>query len=329
VPILENVLVWPGGAANHVLSRNGTLAYRAGDVRAGFPKQLVWVDRQGKEELLPEPPRDFSIPRISPDGDRVALNIVEKSRIGVWVYDLGRGTFTRLTFDPDWELNPIWSPDGDTIAFTLFSPKEIRVISADGSSPSEKIASSEFIATLSSWSPDGKTLAITEKTSRNDDIKTLAVEGDGKLKDFLATESMEEEAVFSPDGHWIAYASNETGRFEIYVRPFPGPGGKWQVSNSGGNYPLWSRDGRELFYRNGNRMMVAKIEPGETFRSSRPEVLFEGAYAFHRNGRNYDVSPDGKRFLMVKELDQQRSTAPTMELILNWHEELRRRAPVR
>ena len=163
VPILENVLVWPGGGANYVLSRNGTLAYRTGDTGTSFPKQLVWVDREGKEKLLPEPPRDISIPRISPDGDRVALNIVENSNIDVWVYDLGRGTFTRLTFDPDWELNPTWSPDGDTIAFALYSPKEIRVISADGSSPSEKMASSEFIATLSSWSPGEISVSLVSR----------------------------------------------------------------------------------------------------------------------------------------------------------------------
>jgi serine/threonine-protein kinase len=332
VPILESVIVWPGGGTNFVLSRNGTLAYLAGASGGGVPTTLVWVDRQGKEETLPEPPRTYFVPRISPDGSKLALNIIENSNVDVWVYDLKRSTLSRLTFDPlaD-ELTPVWSPDGSRIAFSVEDQRKIMLIPADGSSPAEAIASTEFNTRLSSWSPDGKTLFVTEESSTNDDIKALDLEGEGKLEKFLATETehFEDQPVISPGGRWVAYISNESGNREVFVQAFPGPGGKWQISSEGGTAPLWSRDGRELFYRNGNRMMVVEVETSDTFRASRPRVLFEGNYLYFRSVRNYDISPDGKRFLMIKALNPQQTTAPTIHFALNWFDELRRRVPTK
>ncbi len=205
------------------------------------------------------------------------------------------------------------------------------LIPADGSSPAEAIASTEFSTRPSSWSPDGKTLFVTEATGFTyDDIKTLDLEGEGKLEVFLATEHFDRDPVISPDGRWVAYASTESGRYEVYVRPFPGPGGKWQISSEGGTGPLWSPDGRELFYRNGRRMIVVEVETASTFSASRPRFLFEGNYEYSRldYGRNYDISPDGKRFLMINAVNQQQTAAPTIDLTLKCFEELRRRVPV-
>ncbi len=332
VPILENVIAWSGGGTNFVLSRNGTLAFLEGVGGFGQPNRLVWVDREGKEEFLVGTAALYSVPRISPDGGRIALTITENFNPDVWVHDLRRGTLARLTFELLSEITPVWSPDGSKLAFSVgdlsrINLTEIKLISADGSSPAETISSSELYTRISSWSPDGNTLVLTETNPTGDDIKTLALEGDGNLSEFLATDQQERDAVFSFDGRWVAYVSSETGNNEIYVRPFIGPGGKWQISSGGGTSPVWSRDGRELFYRNGNRMMIARIEPGETFRASRPEVLFEGSYEYSEWGRNYDVSPDGKRFLMTKFMTEQQTAAPTINLVISWLEELRRRVP--
>ena len=262
----------------------------------------------------------------------MALNFSESgSDRDIWVYDFSRRTFSRLTFDPILEAGPVWSPDGSRIAFGQHSRRKIMSIPADGSSPAEEIGSSEFDTTPSSWSPDGKTLFVVEENPTSlDNIKTLDLDGEGKLEMFITTEHDEGNAAISPDGRWVAYDSKESGLQEVYVRPFPGPGGKWMISSDGGTEPVWSPDGKELFYRSGNRMMAVDVEGGEAFRASRPRVLFEGNYEFSLvdTGRNYDISTDGKRFLMIKPANEQQPAAPTIHLVINWFEELRRRVPV-
>jgi Tol biopolymer transport system component len=154
----------------------------------------------------------------------------------------------------------------------------------------------------------------------------LPLEGKRTPRPFLKTPFNERAARLSPDGRWLAYVSNESGRDEIYVQPFPGPGGKWQISASGGNEPVWSRDGRELFYRSGEKMMAVSVVFGETFSAENPRLLFEGHFVPSRRGdAAYDVSPDGQRFLMVKRV--QESIPTQLNIILNWFEELKRRVP--
>ena len=160
------------------------------------------------------------------------------------------------------------------------------------------------------------------------DIWLLPFDGDRKPSPFFRTPFNERAAQFSPDGRWIAYMSDESGRFEVYVQPYPGPGGKWQVSTDGGEEPVWGRSGRELFYRNGERMMAVDIATQPTFSAGSPKVLFEGQYA--RNAyfiANYDVAPDGERFLMLKAVEQQEEALSQFNVVLNWFEELKQRVP--
>jgi serine/threonine-protein kinase len=162
------------------------------------------------------------------------------------------------------------------------------------------------------------------------DIWVLRLQGDRKPRPFLQTPSNEYKPVFSPDGRWVAYGSDETGRQEIYVRPFPGPGGKMQISTDGGTEPMWARNGRELFYRNGDKMMVTAVETRPVFAAAKPKLLFEGHYGTGIGGfePDYDVSPDGQKFLMIKASEQE-SAATQLNVVLNWSDELHRLAPAR
>ena len=193
----------------------------------------------------------------------------------------------------------------------------------------ERLTTGARVQNLTSWSGDGQLLAFFEPgTNTQRDIWVLQM-SDRKVQLFLQTPFNEGAASFSPDGHWLAYLSNESGRPEIYVQPYPGPGGKWQISTDGGTEPLWNRNGRELFYRSGNRMMAVQVSTQPTFSAGKPAMLFEKEYAasqFPATGIAYDVSPDGQRFLMVKEIEQS-SSATQINVVLNWFEELKRRVP--
>ena len=180
-----------------------------------------------------------------------------------------------------------------------------------------------------SWSPNGQVLAYSEQNPMTGwDIWILRLEGDRKPRPFVQTPSNEDAAIFSPDGHWLAYQSDESGRNEIYVSPFPDPGRKWQISTEGGHEPLWAPNGRELFYRNAGMMMAAAVVTKPTFAAAKPKLLFRGDYVGGPFGfrADYDVSPDGKKFLMVKEAEHQQA-ASEINIVLNWSEELKGRVP--
>jgi Tol biopolymer transport system component len=202
---------------------------------------------------------------------------------------------------------------------------------ADGSGATERLTTSENILVLGSWSPDGQALAFTELDATTGwDIWIMELRGDRKPQPFLQTPANESGPIFSPDGRWVAYWSDESGRSEIYVRPFPGPGGKVQISTEGGTEPMWARNGRELFYRNSDKMMASDVETRPAFAASKPKLLFEGHYetGIFAFDTNYDVSPDGQNFLMVK-AGEQESAATQLNVVLNWSDELRRLAPTR
>jgi Tol biopolymer transport system component len=179
-----------------------------------------------------------------------------------------------------------------------------------------------------SWSPDGQVLAFTEgRQSTGTDIWMLSLQEERKAQPFLQTPFNEMQPAFSPDGRWLVYASNESGRYEVYVQPFPGGGGKSQISTEGGAEPVWARNGRELFYRNRDKMMKVDITTQPAFRAARPELLFEGQYwTTGLTPIHYDVSPDGQRFLMIKP-GAQEASATQINVVLNWFEELKRRVP--
>jgi Tol biopolymer transport system component len=281
------------------------------------------------EQPLAAPPRPYETPRLSPDGRLVAVGTLTPTEI--WVYDIPRGALSRLTFEGGQQ--PLWSPDGKRIAFRsprAGKPPNLFWKPADGSGAEERLTTSEHAQFTESWSPDGQFIAFMDIAPTTGlDIWILPLEGDREPRPFLQTPFQESMARFSPDGRWLAYASDESGRTEIYVRPFPGPGGKWQISTEGGTEPFWARSG-ELFYRNGNQLMAVetRTQPSSPaiFSAGTPRLLFEGLYVA---SSDYDVTADGQRFLMIKPVAQEGAAATQIHVVLNWFEELKRRVPTR
>jgi Tol biopolymer transport system component/predicted Ser/Thr protein kinase len=329
VPVVEGVLQSPvSGAAQYSFSATGSLVYVPGGVQSAQNK-LGWVSRNGAEQLLAAPVHAYLGPRLSPDGRRVAVTITEQES-HVWLYDLGRGALTRFTFEGNANNGPVWTPDGKRIAFNSNREGATNIFwqLADGSGGLERLTTSEYIHAPMSWSPDGQLLAFFEvNPDTQRDIWVLRM-SDRKAQPFLRTQFDEAVPQFSPDGRWLAYISNETGRHEIYVQPYPGPGGKWQISTEGGTEPAWNRNGRELFYRSGNKMMAVDITTQPGFAAGTPRMLFEGRYETAPfPTTNYDVSPDGQRFLMVKPSEQEQAAPTQINVVLNWFEELKQKVP--
>jgi len=322
------------GAAQFAVSQDGLFAYVPQDAAAGAVRTLSWVDRQGRETALPVPDRAYVYPRISPDGTRVALDIRDQEQ-DIWVWDLGRETLTRFTFDPAADIAPIWTPDGHRIAFSRAG--QGLFWAADGTGIAERLTESTTNPVPSAFSRDGKRLAFYEGTAlQTIGIKVLDLEEKRAVDLVVQPKVAAQNADISPDGRWLAYQSNESGQLEIYVRPFAdAQGGKWQVSRAGGSRPLWARSGRELFYlappaqsATGVAMMAVPIEPGPAFRAGNPTKLFGGSYFAALNGRTYDVSSDGQRFLMVKDKTTSPRIANRIIVVENFFEELKRRAPI-
>ena len=318
VPVVEGVL-----PLQESFSSTGTLVYVPGSARR---LKLVWVDRQGVEQTVPASPHNYVMPRVSPDGKRIAAGIEEEEN-QVWVYDLARDTLTRLTFEGTSNVDPIWTPDGKKIVFKG-AQNRLFWLPADGSGPAEELTKDALFSNNvpGSFSQDGKVLAFVG----NDpgfSLYTLPLQ-EGKPQLFLhSTPARQTAPRFSPDGRYIAYASDESGRSEIYVRPYPGPGGKWQVSADGGGEPVWSSAGRELFYRNGNKMMVVDVTTQGAFSAGKPKKLFEGPYVpSPRSFPDYDVAPDGQHFLMLKPSEQSQA-AGQINVVLNWFEDLKQKVP--
>jgi Tol biopolymer transport system component len=330
-PVLEGVVFDPIiGSAAYAVWRTGSLAYIPGSA-VSSKRLLAWVDRKNQIQPLAAPAKEYATPVVSPDGQRVVVAIGRGFNTDVWVYDIPRGTLTRLTFDGHSGF-PVWSPDGKRIAYMTRrgAEWEIRSKAADGSGAEETVlAGQDLIPNLGSWSPDGKFLAYTSMSPDTEsDLSVLPLEGERKPRPFVQTKSAVYNPAFSPDGHWIAYMSNETGRFEVYVQPFPGPGGKWQVSTDGGGRPVWGRSGRELFYVNANKVMSVSVTTQPSFSASTPRFVAD-VHPLTYTGlwpNALYASPDGQRFLFAKASDENRPPGE-VRVVLNWSEELNRLAP--
>jgi Tol biopolymer transport system component len=326
--VVEGVSQSPAGAAQYDISATGSLVYVAGGVQSAQSRP-VWVKRDGAEQPLAAPARVYISPRLSPNGQRIAVGIQEQGT-QVWLYDLSRETPTRLTFDGETNGAPLWTPDGKRIAFQSNREGPVNLFwqLADGSGAIERLTTSEYLQAPSSWSPDGQLLAFVELNPTTGlDIWVLRL-SDRKAQPFLRTPFNEATPRFSPDGRWLAYTSNESGRYEIYVQPYPGPGGKWQISTGGGTEPVWNPNGRELFYRSSEKMMAVDIATQAGFTAGNPRMLFEGPYqATSATSPNYDVSPDGQRFLMLKPVEQAERAPTQINVVLNWFEELKQKVP--
>jgi eukaryotic-like serine/threonine-protein kinase len=324
MPIAQQVTADALGYATFSASESGTLVYRTG--AANTKTQLTWLTRNGQPAGTVGPPGVYRNPALSPDGTRLAVEETDpQSRTqDIWLFDLGRGIKSRFTFDPGNDIYPVWSPDGTRVVFAsdrtggqfnLFQKP------ANGAADEELLAKSlDPMAAPYSWSPDGRYIVFRSGTTST---SILSLAGDRKAQPLLSSDSsVQVYAQVSPDGRWIAYSSNESGINQVYVRSFPVPGGKWQISQDGGTFARWRGDGKELFYYGADGRLFAIPVDGDTaVKLGNPTPLFD---AHMLNGPNngvgirhqYDVSRDGKRLLLNMTVDDAPPTPITV--VLNW-----------
>ena len=305
IPVLNQIgYSGANGSAQLDFSQTGTLIYRNGGAGGGL-LTVQWLDAAGKTQPLLAKPDAYLRPSLSPDGNRLAIATTD-----IWVYDWQRDTMTRLTFGSTASIDPLWSPDGRYILYE--APGGMFWTRSDGAGKPQPLTQSKNTQFPWSFTPDGKRLAFQEQSPETQyDIWTVALESDGaglragKPEPFLQTPFDERHPSFSPDGRWMAYDSNESGVYQVYVRAFPDKGGKWQISNSGGVYPVWSRNGRELFFRTeDNQIMVAGYTvKGDSFVADKPRVWSEKKIADLGLLPNYDLAPDGKRIAALMPVD--------------------------
>jgi serine/threonine-protein kinase len=308
--------VWAG---HYSLSHSGVLAYvlaaEDDDLRS-----LAWADRQGGMQKLTVNRGAFSYPRLSPDGRQLAVVIksqAEKSNI--WTVDLANGAFKRLTSDGH-NLLPVWTPDGKKLTFASVHDGEWHLywMPADGSGTAELLRKSESPCVPNSWSQDGRSLVFTEfAPDTGPDIWILSMEGGNNTRPYLCTPYAEWGGTFSPDGHWLAYTSNDSGLAQVYVQPYPGPGERYQISTAEGREPVWGHDGRELFFRYWKGLMEVGIQTEPEFNPDPPRLVVPGE---HETGDidafpNYDVAGDGQRFVLIPHEQKDRRQ---INIDLNW-----------
>ena len=336
VPVVEGVMSFVGwyGGAHISLSRNGSLVYVPGSA-ATTNDRIVQVDRTGKVEALPFPLGDYQSPRISPDGEK--LLVVECEPIPhLWIFELARGSKLRLTDDRGDTYWAIWSPDGKQVVFNSSlggASMDLYSKPADGSAPDKRLTKStnQLHLVPKSWADDGKTLIVTKAVDPNTgfDIEMLPYETAGTPQPLINTRFNEFQPVISPSGRWLAYSSDESGRAEIYIKPYPGPGGAIPVTTDGGREPVWDPSEKELYYRDdsGDKLFKVSIITEPTVQVGRPELLFEGRFfaSSHLWGRNYDISPQGDFFILIEEGETQSATQ--INIVRNWFEELKRLVP--
>jgi Tol biopolymer transport system component len=344
VPMLEGVQASPGtGAAQFAASAGGTLVYLIGGQRA-LEAPVVWMDRSGRTTLLRDMSTDWSNPSFSPDGNQLAMDVSSAgNNPDVWIYEWMRDTPTKVTFGGV-NVRPVWTPDGRRIVFSSTRGGGVANLfwqRADGSGEVMRLGESKNVQLAGSWHPSGKLLVFSEQDPNTGwNILTLPVDGDdksgwkiGKPSVFLNGPSNEQEPMFSPDGRWLAYTSNESGRAQVYVRPFPGPGGPRQISNEGGLFPAWSGRRPELFYRDSVSalmMVVPYSAAGDSFRADKPRVWSPTPTLPRPRLRPFALHPDGERIAIAAASPT--TGAPSKQdkvvFVFNFFDELRRLAPV-
>jgi eukaryotic-like serine/threonine-protein kinase len=335
--VAEGAIVGQGGATRLGVSASGSFVYQAGRVVDNVP---VWVDRSGRATVVPVPPQPFYSARLSPDARSIVFDI-GPSNPGptgdVWVYDLVRSTLGRLTFDSS-SLRPVWTPDGRRVAFTRLvgtgrTEAEVWWIPADRSDSAERLVGGRRAQVPAMFTPDGRALVYVAAPTGVEEVNPLRPEtagdiwvlplmGDRTPRPYLQTPFDESFPALSPDGRWLAYTSTESGQAEVYVRIFPVPGARVQISSGGGRAPRWAPDGREIFYRSEDSLVAVSVSPAPLLRVGSRHTLFATEPylgAGPRTGAGYDVHPDGRRFLMIR----QGSATRELVVVLNWFDQLR------
>ena len=307
------------GGGQFGISSDGTLVYPSTPVQS--LRALVWVDRQGREDPISAAPGGYLDPRLSPDGTQLAVS----SSADIWIWKFATKALTRLTFTQGPEYNPAWMPDGRRVVFDANEGGVVRILrkAADGTGATDVVVPSPggYPETVS---PDGKFL-VYHTAAQLPTAMLWPLDRSGPARPLVSTKTQTQtfNAEISPDGHWIAYQSDESGRFEIYVHPFPAlETGRWQISFTGGSHPLWARNGRELFFIDGAGTLVsASISAGQTVTHGPPVQLFSAGQYYVEVARNYDVSVDGTRFLFVKNLSS--ANRPSLVVVSRWLDEVR------
>lgn len=313
--------------AQYAISDLGDFIYLPGGA-SRYERKLAWTDRQGKREPLPAPIARYDDVEISPDG-RQAVVSIRKGTIGIWIYDFSRATLSPFT-TPGSSQAPKWTQNGKRIVYraTRNGYRNVYWKAADGTGEEERLTKGDTLQTPMSSSPDGTLVVFVDINPETaDDMWTVSLDGDHKVEPLIVTRFRDRRGRISPNGRWLAYTSTESGREEIYVQRFPGGGGKQLVSTQGGDLSIWSRDGQELFFRNGDKMMAVSISPEDGVISASPRLLFEQRFV-QGIGLNYDVAPDGRRFLTVQPVNPE-LPATHINLVQNWFDEVKRLVPTK
>ena len=320
--VLEGVAESADGAAQLSISPTGSAVFVPASGGPGA-RTMVWVDGAGRIQPLPAPPRAYSQPRLSPDGRTIALTISSGDRDDVWTYDIARNALTQLTFDGG--SDPVWSRDGLRLLFSASrgGPMALFWKRADGNGAEERVTHASRPQVGGSTAADG-TVALVETDSAHGRDISLVHSGDTASRAFLATQANEGAPAFSPDGRWIAFVSDESGRNEVHAASVSDPARRVAVSTTGGTEPVWRQDGAEIFYRSGTKLMAAGIRAGPSLSAEKPRALFEGSFEAGASGRpGYDVSADGTRFLMMAARNDDQSLQQ-LRVVLSWTDSLKR-----
>ncbi|MCJ7753410.1 MAG: protein kinase, partial [Thermoanaerobaculales bacterium] len=324
VPVLEDAFVAPyEGNSQFSVSDTGTLIHAPASLLEP-PREVVWVDREGSEEILLEADRRYSAPSLSPDGRSIALT-VDDGNPDIWVYQLDRQVLNRLTFSPRSEHTPTWYPDGRRIAFVLDAPPfHVYAVPADGSGEPMPILESPIDSYAEAISADGRWMVVRQLSSDEDlNLGLLEIDGGQEVRPLRKTRFEEKFATLSPDERFVAYESDESGRSEIYIQSFPEPGVRTQVTRDGGQAPVWAGNS-ELFYWQGDRLFAVAVRTTPALTIGEPEALFTVSRYTTTTSREYDVSADGRKILMVKVPEA--SKPREVQIVLNWFTELERLA---
>jgi hypothetical protein len=333
VSVLDQVVMVPSTAANYSISRNGHLVYVPMTTSAAQAprRSLVWVDRKGHEQPIAAELRAYAVARISPDETRLALDTRDQSN-DILIFDLKRQTLTPLNLDAAQDMSPVWTPNGQRVVWSSTrtgTTPNLYWQAADGTGSPERLTVSAGNQFPTSMSPDGSQLVLFGAMGNNIDLSRVRLkDGGGKAEPLLSSPSMEFGGEISPDGHWLAYHSNESGTYQVYVRPFPNvQDARYPISTAGGTRAVWARSGRELFYLDAVGLLTSvKVDPDvKPFSAGNPVKILNTPYyaGFSVLGldlRAYDVSRDGQRFLMIKDVSspEQRGTGVGINVVLNW-----------
>ena len=337
-PALEGIALSDGWIPTIATAPNGTIAYVTGRAVSSYtPRALVWVDKTGREQPIDAPVRMWWWPQISPDGKRIGAHIMDPVNMDAWIYELPHGPLVRVTFNPAQDGYPLWTRDGRRIALWAMREGGVRELytrSAELTGPEEKLTTGRLRQAQApfSWSGDGKLLVFEQSSADTGlDICVVPIEGAHTVTPLIHGRSDEGHPAVSPDGRWIAYQSNESGSWEVYVQPFPALGSRLQLSTQGGTSPIWDPAGGELYYRNGREVISVPVAiKADTFTFGNPRTLFEGSYVNEAagpvGGPTYALSPDGRRFLMMTDQKPTDGTSGQTQIVvvLNWTDELQR-----